>query len=363
MKLTKVVSIVGVRPNFVKLAALHSFLSQNFDHIIVHTGQHYDYELSKVFFDSLDIPIPDYNLDVRSGSHGYQLGEMVKRIETVLLKEKPDLVINYGDANSTLAGTLSSVKLHMKTAHVEAGYRSYDKRMPEEVNRLLTDQVSDFLFAPTKTTVANLERENVQGEIYLTGDVMVDVLLKYMNIAEEKSRIMKKLDISQKEYLLVTVHRESNTEVEERIISIAKALLSLKNHTLVFPIHPRTKRALKKVRLYNKLKDEKNILIVEPLSYLDFVKLEKNALKILTDSGGVQKEAYVLGVPCITLRSTTEVVETVKEGWNILTDSDMSRIIKAVKDSNLPKDSLRNSLGKGYAAEKIMQTLCKYRMC
>jgi len=363
MKLTKVVSIVGVRPNFVKLAALHSFLSQNFDHIIVHTGQHYDYELSKVFFDSLDIPIPDYNLDVRSGSHGYQLGEMVKRIETVLLKEKPDLVINYGDANSTLAGTLSSVKLHVKTAHVEAGYRSYDKRMPEEVNRLLTDQVSDFLFAPTKTTVANLERENVQGEIYLTGDVMVDVLLKYMNIAEEKSRIMKKLDISQKEYLLVTVHRESNTEVEERIISIAKALLSLKNHTLVFPIHPRTKRALKKVRLYNKLKDEKNILIVEPLSYLDFVKLEKNALKILTDSGGVQKEAYVLGVPCITLRSTTEVVETVKEGWNILTDSDMSRIIKAARDSNPPENLPRNSLGKGDAAEKIMQTLSEYRMC
>ena len=185
---TKIMSIVGVRPNFVKLAALDKFLEEDYEHIVVHTGQHYDYELSKAFFECLELREPDYNLEVGSGTHGYQLGEMVKRIEKVLMKEQPDLVIVYGDCNSTLAGALASVKLHVKTAHVEAGYRSFDKKMPEEINRLLTDVISDLLFAPTKTAEKNLKRENVRGEIYLTGDVMVDVLLKYMKAAKTISQ-------------------------------------------------------------------------------------------------------------------------------------------------------------------------------
>lgn len=357
MKLNKVVSIVGVRPNFVKLAALHQLLSQAFDHIVVHTGQHYDYKLSKAFFKCLNIPVPDYDLGVGSGTHGYQLAEMLKRIEKVLLNEDPRLVVVYGDANTTLAGALAAVKLHIPIAHVEAGYRSYDKQMPEEVNRVLTDQISDFLFAPTKTTERNLEKENVQGKKYLTGDVMVDVLLKYADIAEEKSNIFDKLDISPKEYLLITIHRENNTEDKGRIISITKALLSLNQYRLIFPIHPRTKKALQTAGLYNKLRREKNLTIIEPLNYLDFVKLEKNALKIMTDSGGVQKEAYVLGVPCITLRNTTGVVETVQEGWNILTDSYTNQIISAVENFDPSGNSPRNSLGKGDAALRIVQIL------
>jgi UDP-N-acetylglucosamine 2-epimerase (non-hydrolysing) len=325
--------------------------------MIVHTGQHYDYELSKAFFDCLDIPPPDYNLDVGSGTHGYQLGEMVKKIEAVLLKEKPDLVIVYGDANSTLAGALATVKQKIKLAHVEAGYRSYDRQMPEEVNRLLTDHVSDVLFAPTKTAVRNLRKENVQGEVYLTGDVMVDTLLKYKTIIEEKSKILDKLGILPKEYILVTVHRESNTEDEARLGKIIAAFLKLKNHKFVFPIHPRTRKALEKFGMYRKLEHVEHIRIIDPLNYLDFLALEKNALKIVTDSGGVQREAYIFGIPCVTLRNTTEVVETVKEGWNILTDCDTNKIIDAVENFSPRRNSPRKSFGKGDAAIKILDIL------
>ena len=353
----KIISIVGVRPNFVKLAALHKFLEKDYDHVVVHTGQHYDYELSKAFFECLELPEPDYNLEVGSGTHGYQLGEMIKRTEKVLLKEKPNLVIVYGDANSTLAGALAAVKLHIKTAHVEAGYRSFDKKMPEEINRLLTDAISDLLFAPTKTAEKNLKKENVQGKICLTGDVMVDVLLKYMKTAEENSRILKKLNLKPKEYITVTFHREENTENKTKAQNIVKALLKLKNYKFVFPIHPRTKKALKKYKLLKKLEKAENIKVIPPLNYLDFVKLEKNSLKIITDSGGVQKEAYILGIPCITLRSTTEMPETVKEGWNKLVDTSTQKIIEVTKSFNSKNNKPRKALGNGKAAEKIKKII------
>jgi len=353
----KIASIVGVRPNFVKLAALNELLSEKYEHIIVHTGQHYDFELSKIFFECLELPSPSYNLEVGSGTHGYQLGEMIKRLERVLTKEKPELVIVYGDCNSTLAGALTAVKLHMKIAHVEAGYRSYDKTMPEEINRILTDHVSDLLFAPTRTAVNNLNKENVQGAIYLTGDVMVDMLVKYKDAAEEKSKILVRLGIDPKSYILITFHRENNVEVKERLTNIVKALTKIKHYKLVFPIHPRTKKALQTTRLYNKLKYNKNLIIIPPLNYLDFIKLENNALKIITDSGGVQKEAYVLGVPCITLRNTTEVIETVKEGLNILTDVDINKILNAVENFNPKTDNSRKALGEGNAAFKIAQVI------
>ena len=353
----KVMSVVGVRPNFVKLAALHEFLEKDYDHVVVHTGQHYDYELSKAFFECLELPEPDYNLEVGSGTHGYQLGEMIKRTEKVLLKEKPNLVIVYGDANSTLAGALAAVKLHIKTAHVEAGYRSFDKKMPEEINRLLTDAISDLLFAPTKTAEKNLKKENVQGKICLTGDVMVDVLLKYMKTAEKKSKILKKLNLKPKEYITVTFHREENTENKTKAQNIVKALLKLKNYKFVFPIHPRTKKALKKYKLLKKLEKAENIKVIPPLNYLDFVKLEKNSLKIITDSGGVQKEAYILGIPCITLRSTTEMPETVKEGWNKLVDTSTQKIIEVTKSFNSKNNKPRKALGNGKAAEKIKKII------
>jgi UDP-N-acetylglucosamine 2-epimerase (non-hydrolysing) len=353
----KLMSIVGVRPNFVKLAALNDLLSEKNEHVIVHTGQHYDFELSKAFFECLDLPTPNYNLEVGSGTHGYQLGEIIKRLESVLTEEKPDLVIVYGDCNSTLAGALAAVKLHIKIAHVEAGYRSYDKTMPEEINRLLTDHISDLLFAPTKNAVNNLKKENIHGAIYLTGDVMVDVLYKYKDISERKSQILNKLGINPKEYILVTIHRENNTEIKERLGNIVKALTKIKKYKLVLPIHPRTEKALQKTGLFKQLKSNVNLIITPPLNYLDFIKLEKNALKILTDSGGVQKEAYFLGVPCVTLRSTTEVIETVKEGWNILTDVDANKILNAVENFNPEGKAPRESLGKGDAAQKIAKII------
>lgn len=357
----KVASIVGVRPNFVKLAALSDFLDKNYEHIIVHTGQHYDFELSAAFFKCLKLPAPHYNLKVGSGTHGYQLGEMIKRIEEVLLKEKPELVIVYGDANSTLAGALAAIKLHVRVAHVEAGYRSYDKSMPEEINRLLTDHVSDLLFAPTKTTVDNLRRENVQGDAYLTGDVMVDVLLSYKDVAERESKILNTLGVCAENYVLVTFHRESNTEERERVVRIVQALNSLLDEfTLVFPMHPRTKKALERFGLYDKLVGSGNIVITTPLNYLDFVKLEKNAEKVITDSGGVQKEAYVFGVPCITLRDTTGCIETVEEGWNILVDVYVQKVIAGVRTFNPRSESPRESLGKGDAAIKISKLIASY---
>ena len=357
----KVASIVGVRPNFVKLAALSDFLDKNYEHIIVHTGQHYDFELSAAFFKCLKLPAPHYNLGVGSGTHGYQLGEMIKRIEEVLLKEKPELVIVYGDANSTLAGALAAIKLHVRVAHVEAGYRSYDKSMPEEINRLLTDHVSDLLFAPTKTTVDNLRRENVQGDAYLTGDVMVDVLLSYKDVAERESKILNTLGVCAENYVLVTFHRESNTEERERVVRIVQALNSLLDEfTLVFPMHPRTKKALERFGLYDKLVGSGNIIITTPLNYLDFVKLEKNAEKVITDSGGVQKEAYVFGVPCITLRDTTGCIETVEEGWNILVDVYVQKVIAGVRTFNPRSESPRESLGKGDAAIKISKLIASY---
>jgi len=357
MSKKKIVSVVGVRPNFVKLAALSNLLADKYEHVIVHTGQHYDFELSKAFFECLELPTPRYNLNVGSGTHGYQLGEIIKRLEKVLAKEKPELVIVYGDCNSTLAGALTAVKLHMRIAHVEAGYRSYDKRMPEEINRLLTDHVSDLLFAPTKTAVSNLEKEHVQGSIYLTGDVMVDVLLKYKDVAERESRILTRLGIDPKSYIVITVHRERNVEIRERLANIVEALTKIKKQKLVFPVHPRTRRALEETGLYRELKRNKNLIMIPPLNYLDFIKLENNASKIITDSGGVQKEAYVLGVPCITLRSITEVVETVKEGLNILTDADPNEILNAVENFDPEVNRPRKALGDGHAAIKIAQII------
>jgi UDP-N-acetylglucosamine 2-epimerase (non-hydrolysing) len=285
---------------------------------------------------------------------------MIKRIEKALSEEKPDMVIVYGDCNSTLAGALTAVRLGAKVAHIEAGCRSYDKTMPEEVNRLLTDQISDLLFAPTKTAVSNLRMENVQGEIHLTGDIMIDVLENYKDLAEQRSQILNKLGLNAKSYILVTIHRENNTEIKERLANIVKAIGKIRNYKLVFPIHPRTKNALQEAGLYSKLKNNENLILIPPLNYLDFVKLENNAFKILTDSGGVQKEAYYLGVPCITLRNTTEVIETVEEGWNILTDVDVDRIIAAVENFNPKKAGFRKSLGQGNAAIKIMQLLKVY---
>jgi len=348
----KIASVIGARPNFIKAAPVSREIRKEYNEILIHTGQHYDYEMNRIFFNELNIPEPDYYLGVGSGSHSYQTGEMLKRIEKVLIKEKPDIVLVYGDTNSTLAGALAAVKLHIKVGHVEAGLRSFDRKMPEEINRVLTDHCSDLLFCPTKTAVENLKREGITGGVYLTGDVMVDALKENINIAEQKSKILKKLDLKRKSYYLATVHRAENTDNFNRLKNIVDAFCKIEN--LVFPCHPRTERSLKKFGLWDMLQSTVNI--IKPIGYLDMLVLEKNAYKILTDSGGVQKEAYILKVPCITLRENTEWVETVEDGWNVLIGADRETIIKMIKEFN-PNGEQRNVFGDGKASKNIAEII------
>jgi len=348
----KIASIIGARPNFIKLAPVSKELRKEFDEVLVHTGQHYDYEMNKIFFDELGIPEPDYHLGAGSGSHGYQTGEMLKRIEEVLMKEKPDLVLVYGDTNTTLAGALAAVKLHIKVGHIEAGLRSFDKRMPEEINRALTDHCSDILFCPTATSVENLKREGVTNGVYLTGDVMVDALRNNIEIAEKKSKILDELDLKPEEYYLATVHRAENTDDFSRLRSIVDAFCEIVH--IVFPCHPRTEKMFKKFDLWDRL--QKSVKVIKPVGYLDMLVLEKNARKILTDSGGVQKEAYIFKVPCITLRENTEWVETVEDGWNVLVGANDGAIIKMANGFE-PKGKQRDVFGDGKAGEKIKEII------
>lgn len=349
----KIVSVVGARPQFIKCAPVSRTIRKHHEEILIHTGQHYDPEMSDVFFEELDIPKPDYNLGIGSGTQGEQTGKMLIEIEKVLLKEKPDIVLVYGDTNSTLAGALAASKLHIKVAHVEAGLRSFDRAMPEEINRVITDHISNILFCPTDTAVMNLKNEGITEGVYNVGDVMVDALQYNKKIAESKSTILQDLNLNPKDFLLATVHRASNTDNKENLTSIVEAF-SDAEATIVFPIHPRTRKCLKEYDLWEKIL--KNTKVIHPVGYLDMLKLESNARKILTDSGGVQKEAYMLGVPCITLRDNTEWVETVEEGWNILAGVNYEKIKKLIKEFEIPKKS-RKIFGNGKAAIKISELL------
>lgn len=352
----RIVTVVGARPQFIKMAPVSRELRKYFDEIVIHTGQHYDYEMDKIFFEQLNIPKPDYYLEVGSGTHGYQTGEMLKRIEKVLLKENPDLVLVYGDTNSTLAGALAAAKLHIKVAHIEAGLRSFDKKMPEEVNRVLTDHISNFLFAPTETAVKNLHNEGIKEGVYLTGDVMYDALLYNIKIARKNSNILKELGLKSKEYLLATVHRAENTDNRKSLENIIEAFIE-SGELIVFPAHPRTQKYLKAYKLLKKLEKVGNVLLIPPVGYLDMLVLEENARKILTDSGGVQKEAYFLKVPCITLRERTEWVETVEDGWNILVGADKEKILNAIREFNPNGKVYTYKFGDGKASEKIVKTI------
>lgn len=326
----KVVTIVGARPQFIKAAAVSREILKHpgqLEEVMVHTGQHYDPNMSQVFFDELEIPAPRYNLEVSGGSHGAMTGRMLEGIERILLDEKPDWVLIYGDTNSTLAGALGAAKLHIPVAHVEAGLRSFNMHMPEEINRILADRVSSLLLCPTDVAVDNLAREGVTQGVHNVGDVMYDVALYYRERARAGSGILKTLGLTEQAFALATCHRAENTDDPVRLEGIVSALAQIASDIpVVLPLHPRTRKLLQQFGLERYLAA---LTIVEPLPFLDMVALEQAAKVILTDSGGVQKEAFFYRVPCITMRDETEWVETVELGWNRLVGAERVRILEA----------------------------------
>ena len=356
----KIVSIIGTRPNFTKMAPLIDVIDKKgHEQIVVHTGQHYDKSMSDVFLDELNICCSE-NLNIGSGTHGYQTAMMLMEIEKILISEKVDVVLVPGDTNSALAGALAASKLHIPIAHIESGLRSFDKRMPEEINRILIDHCSDFLFCPTEISIKNLLNEGIdENKMFLVGDTMVESCSYFLNIAQKQSDITEKYDI-QDDYFLATVHRAENTDNKDKLSAIIEALLSEKSQ-IVFPLHPRTKFKLEEFGLLDTVIASDNILLIEPVGYIDFLMLASNAKLILTDSGGVQKEAFLLQTPCITLRENTEWVETIDSGWNILVGSDKNKIVEAISSmQNHNLNNCENPFGDGNASEKIIETLERY---
>jgi len=343
----KVITVVGARPQFIKLAPLSKKLSKMYQEIILHTGQHYNVNMSKQFFEELDLPEPDYNLGVGSSTHGKQTGEMLSMIEEIFFKECPTLVIVFGDTNSTLAGALASAKLQIPIIHVEAGLRSFNRKMPEEINRILTDHSSDFLFAPTQTALSNLEKEGLFEKSFLTGDIIVDSIEENIEKAENNSFILEKLSLNSKNFYLLTLHRPYNVD-NPRTLGKILSSLSGSGKIIVFPIHPRTRKIIKK---YN-LRFGRNIKLIEPIGYLDMIYLEKNSCKIITDSGGVQKEAYLLRIPCVTVRPETEWVETIQAGWNILAYPDSPCFLENI-ESFLPNENQPKIFGDNVAQKMV----------
>jgi UDP-N-acetylglucosamine 2-epimerase len=351
----KVLTIVGARPQFIKAAPVSRVLRLQHQEFLLHTGQHYDDAMSDLFFRQLNLPAPDLNLEVGSGRHGAQTGAMLPGIEEVAIEQKPDWILVYGDTNSTLAGALAGAKLHIPVAHVEAGLRSYDRRMPEEINRVVADHVSDLLLCPTDTAVANLAREGVTKGVRMVGDVMFDAFLQNRDVAAKSSGIVAELGLEPKGYVLMTVHRAENVDDPARLRAILKGAGEA-GREVVFPVHPRTAAALSS----NGVSPGPNVRLIDPVGYLEMLALEDCAAVIATDSGGVQKEAYFGGVPCVTLRDTTEWTETVAAGWNQLVGTDSDRIAAAIRNARAA-DPSRDLFGDGHAAERIVDALSSWR--
>ena len=373
----KIVTVIGARPQIIKAAALSRAIKAHYagqiQEVIVHTGQHYDENMSQVFFDELDIPRPDYNLHVGSATHGVQTARMTEGIEALLIKEKPDFIILYGDTNSTLAGAVAAAKIHVPIVHIEAGLRSFNKAMPEEINRIVCDHCSTLLFTPTKAGLENLKREGFpmdnagpftidNPKVWHCGDIMYDNSLHFADIAETKTDIINRLNLSGKHFILATIHRDSNTDHPERLSAIFNALIQLSEDCqIVLPLHPRTAKLLK-----TNLSDEKqslvfsspNIKLIPPVSFLEMIALERHAQLVMTDSGGVQKEAYFFEKPCIILRPETEWVEIVETGNAILVDADENRIMQAwqhFKDN--PPTVFPEIFGDGHAAKFMLEKI------
>jgi UDP-GlcNAc3NAcA epimerase len=356
MKKTTIAIIVGARPQFIKVALLNNELKKKANVVLIHTGQHYDFELSGTFFQQMNIPDPDYNLNVGSGGHGYQTGQMLIKLEDVFKKEHPRLVIVVGDTNSTLAGALAAKKLHIKIAHIEAGMRNFDKEKPEEINRILTDHITDYYFASTETAKQNLINEGIKDHIYVVGDISNDLFLRNIKIAEKESSILDQLNITTDDYYVLTIHKSKNTDSKKNLETILSTIAKINKH-FVFPMHPRTKKYIEEYGISHYLEHD-HITITNSLSYFDMIKLMNHSKKIITDSGGIQKEAYALKKPCITMRKT-EWVETVKEGWNIETDiHDEKKFIDDILHFQ-PTKNPSNFLGSGNTYKIITQELWK----
>lgn len=379
----RIVTIVGARPQIIKSSAINRAIQNNFkgelEEIIVHTGQHYDENMSQVFFDEMGIPYPNYNLNVGSGSHGAQTAKMIEGLETIFLQEKPDAVLVYGDTNSTIAGALAAIKIHIPVIHVEAGLRSFNKAMPEEVNRIACDHMSTLLFTPTITGLENLKNEGFKlhdvhkatanhPKVYHCGDIMYDNSLYFSSLSDERSRILKDLELQSENYILTTIHRDSNTDIAENMEQIFSALMEIHESSgleIVLPIHPRTKHKLKEqlsAQLFQSVESMKGFKIIPPAGFLDIIALEKNARMIITDSGGLQKEAYFFEKPCVILRPQTEWVEIVENGNALLADASKQRILESFEKLYTKKDFTFPELyGNGKAAlficEKILADL------
>jgi UDP-N-acetylglucosamine 2-epimerase (non-hydrolysing)/UDP-GlcNAc3NAcA epimerase len=368
MKKLRLLTVVGARPQFIKAATVSRALAAfNRSHapvaieeLIVHTGQHYDRNMSNIFFDELEIPPPLVSLEVGSGTHGAQTGAMLERIEGVLIEERPDRVLVYGDTNSTLAATLAAVKLHIPVAHVEAGLRAYNRLIPEEINRVVADGLCDILLCPTETAVRNLAAESLTRGVYKVGDVMYDSVLFNTALAAKSNSVVRRLGLKPKSFYLSTIHRAENTDDRQRLESILAALVRIET-PIVLPLHPRTRDILGPAlaEIGGKVR------VVEPVSYLEMLMLERNARIILTDSGGVQKEAYWCGVPCITMRDETEWVELVEAGCNRVVGVETEAILNAVADiesqgATLPANCPRNLYGDGRSADKIVEILASH---
>ncbi|MEA3505430.1 MAG: UDP-N-acetylglucosamine 2-epimerase (non-hydrolyzing) [Bacteroidota bacterium] len=368
-----IVTIIGARPQIIKASAISRAIRNGFSkqlkEIIIHTGQHYDANMSEIFFEELEIPHPNYNLDVRSGSHGAQTAKMIEGIENILLKENPDALLVYGDTNSTLAGAIAASKIHVPVIHIEAGLRSYNKSMPEEINRIMCDHVSTLLFSPTRQGYNNLLKEgfNMMAQhpysadnpkIYHCGDIMLDNSLHFAGIAESKSNILNKHDLTKGNFILGTIHRDNNTDIPERLTEIFNALLQIaeKGETIILPLHPRTSSKIKsllKKEMQKNIANNANIKIVEPASFLDMIMLEKNCKMIITDSGGVQKEAYFFKKPSLILRSETEWTEILENNAAVLTDADSEKIISGYLSMTEADIQFPEIFGDGKAAEFI----------
>ena len=355
--------VFGTRPEIIKLApVIRAFEKLGVRPLLIHTGQHYDYEMSRVFLEELELDGIDYHLEVGSGTQAEQTGKAMIKIEKVLMSEGPDVTLVQGDTNTVLAGALASVKLKIPVAHVEAGLRSFDRTMPEEINRVLTDHASEVLFAPTEEAKKNLEREGIVEGVYVVGNTVVDAVLQNSEIAERKSDVLKRLGVEPGEYILVTAHRAENTDSRENLTRLVEILESLPMKT-VYPMHPRTRKRLQEFGLWERVSSIENLVITKPLGYLDFLKLEKNARLIMTDSGGIQEESIILGVPCLTLRYNTERPETVKAGGNVLVGLEKDRALYYVNKLLTDDDFYRkmsnapNPFGDGKAGERIAKIL------